>query len=323
MRSRQLRPALLTLAFAFIAGGFAVGAHRTAPSSAAAAQSAQPATLTWHACAADAPPTLECAELQVPLDYAQPGGPQITVGINRLKASDPARRIGSLIFNPGGPGGAATVLVAAAAGGIPVFTPAVRERFDVIGMDPRGVGSSTPVRCDPAVWNDAVPLFPRDAAAFERLVAHNRALGESCLRLTGPLLGHVDTVSVARDLEALRLALGDGKLNYLGLSYGTQLGQTYAALYPQTIRVMALDGALDHAVPPVSMLTDEAVAYERAFGRFARWCAETASCALHGQDVEALFDRLVRQADETPLPAPMCAAAAHVQVPRGAPAARP
>jgi pimeloyl-ACP methyl ester carboxylesterase len=236
-----------------------------------------------------------------------PQGASITVGLNRLPATDPARRIGSLFFNPGGPGGAATVFVGLEAAGRRVFSPALRERFDVIGLDPRGVGASTPVRCDPAIWNDRVSRFPRGQAEYDALVAHNQALGESCLRLTGALLGHVDTVSVARDLESVRAALDDGKLSYLGLSYGTQLGQTYAALFPQHIRAMALDGALNHALDPVAMLVDESTAYERALGRFARWCAATPACALHGQDVEALFDDLVRRAEATPLPAPKCA----------------
>ena len=271
------------------------------------AHPAVPVPLAWHSCGADAPVALECAELAVPLDYNQPQGDQITIGLNRLKATDPARRIGSLVFNPGGPGGAATDYVALEAAGTRVFTPALRERYDVIGMDPRGVGTSTPVRCDPAIWNTAVSRFPRDEAEYDRLVAHNQALGESCLRLTGPLLGHVDTVSVARDLEAVRVALDDGKLNYLGLSYGTQLGHTYAALFPGNIRAMALDGALDHAVAPLAMLVDEASAYERELGRFARWCEQTPSCALHGQNVEGVYDGLVQQATAQPLPAPKCA----------------
>lgn len=250
---------------------------------------------------------LECASLRVPLDYNDPHGEQITIGLNRLPARDPAQRIGNLIFNPGGPGGAATPLVAAQARGFPIFTPAVLDHFDLIGMDPRGTGTSTRVRCDPDVWNDKVSRFPEDEAGFARLRAHTRAVGESCLQLTGPLLGHLDTVSAARDIEQVRLALGGEPLNYLGLSYGTQLGATYAELFPQSIRAMALDGALDHGQRGLVMLDNEARAYEKELERFAQWCDDTATCALHGQDVLALYDELIAAADQTPIPASHCA----------------
>jgi pimeloyl-ACP methyl ester carboxylesterase len=228
------------------------------------------------------PPGLQCATLSVPLDYRQPEGEQITIGLNRLPALDPEQRIGSLVFNPGGPGGAATDIIALEALGAPLFTPAVRAHFDIVGMDPRGVGASTPVRCDPGIWNEVVSWFPRDETSFAQLREHYRAFGESCLKLSGPLLGHLDTTNVARDLESVRAALGEGKLNFLGLSYGSQLGAAYAELYPENIRVMALDGALDHSQEASSMLADEAGAYEDAFGRFARWCSEEPDCALSG-----------------------------------------
>lgn len=249
---------------------------------------------------------LECASLQVPLDYADPGGEQITIGLNRLPARDPAKRIGSLIFNPGGPGGPGSIIVALQASGTPVFTDAALDHFDLIGMDPRGTGTSTPVRCDPDVWNTYVSRFPRDEAGFAQLRAHAEAVGESCLQLTGPLLGRLDTVSAARDMEQVRLALGGEPLNYLGLSYGTQLGATYAQLFPDNIRVMALDGALDHAQRGLAMLDNEARAHEKELERFAAWCDATASCALHGQDVLAIYDELVAAADATPIPAPRC-----------------
>jgi len=255
---------------------------------------------------ADFPPGLECATLSVPLDYGRPDDEQITIGLNRLPAIDPTQRIGSLIFNPGGPGGAASEVIALEALGVSLFTPAVREQFDLIGMDPRGVGSSTPVRCDPVIWNDVVSWFPDDEETFTELRDHYRSFGESCLEMTGPLLNHLDTASVARDLEAVRLALSEGKLNFLGLSYGSQLGTAYAELYPENIRVMALDGALDHSQHASPMLADEAGAYEDAFNRFARWCEGAAECALHAQDVGAFVDDLVRRADTEPIPAPDC-----------------
>src|SRR5829696_6443807 len=252
------------------------------------------------------PPGLECATLSVPLDYSQPQGEQITIGLNRLPALDLDQRIGSLVFNPGGPGSAATDIIALEALGTSLFTSTVRAHFDIVGMDPRGVGTSTPVRCDPGIWNEVVSWFPRDETTFAQLREHYRAFGESCLRLTGPLLAHLDTTSAARDLESVRVALGEGKLNFLGLSYGSQLGAAYAELYPENIRVMALDGALDHAQEASSMLAAEAGAYQDAFGRFARWCSEEPDCALNGRDVTAFFDELVRRADQEPIPAPRC-----------------
>jgi pimeloyl-ACP methyl ester carboxylesterase len=252
------------------------------------------------------PPGLQCATLSVPLDYRQPEGEQIAIGLNRLAALDPKQRIGSLVFNPGGPGGATTDINALEALGASLFTPDVRAHFDIVGMDPRGVGASTPVRCDPGIWNQVVSWFPRDDASFTQLREHYRAFGESCLRLTGPLLGHLDTTNVARDLESVRAAWGEGKLNFLGLSYGSQLGAAYAEHYPDNVRVMALDGALDHVQQASSMLADEAGAYEDAFGRFARWCAEEQDCALNGRDVSTFFDDLVQQADQDPIPAPRC-----------------
>jgi pimeloyl-ACP methyl ester carboxylesterase len=280
----------------------------TPPSTRSASVSTStPSTLKWHSCSPTSPPVLQCAELQVPLDYSHPQGAKITLGLDRLKAEDPQHRIGSLVFNPGGPGGSGVAIVALEALGKHLFTSTVRTSFDLIGMDPRGVGRSTPIKCDPQIWNESVSLFPRDEASFQKLVAHNKALGESCLRLTGPLFEHVDTVSAARDIEQVRIALGEGKLNYLGLSYGTQLGAIYAELYPKNIRVMALDGNLDHSLPETANMVTEATSYEDELNRFASWCNQTTTCALHGQDVLQVFDRLVRQADAKPIPAPRCA----------------
>jgi pimeloyl-ACP methyl ester carboxylesterase len=225
-------------------------------------------TVQWHGCRAELPPTLQCGELSVPLDYRHPRGAQITLGFNRLPAKDPAHRIGSLILNPGGPGGAGSEVVVVEAAGARLWDPGLNERFDLIGMDPRGIGLSTRVQCDPAVVNQPVLLFPRTRAEFRLLADHARAVGESCLELTGPLLGLVDTVSVARDMEALRRALGEGKLNFLGLSYGAELGAQYAELYPKRIRVMALDGALEHSLSGATLFADAATGYEDTLQRF-------------------------------------------------------
>ncbi|MFC9324216.1 alpha/beta hydrolase [Kitasatospora sp. NPDC057015] len=283
----------------------AVAATATAAADAAGTD-VVPSPLNWTACPfPGSPEALQCASIQVPLDYAHPRGETITVTVDRLPATG-AHPVGSLFFDPGGPGGSGTQLVRAESLGFEVFSAATREHFDLIGLDPRGVGLSSPVRCDPALLNRQVPLFPTDEAGFQRLVEHNRELGRSCRRLTGPLLDHLDTVSAARDLEALRRALGQGPLNYLGLSYGSQLGATYAELFPDRIRTLALDGALDHSLSTTTLFKDEARAYEDSFRRFVDWCATDTSCALHGTDVGRLFDDLVAAADRAPIPAPEC-----------------
>ena len=190
-------------------------------------------TIQWHGCGPELPSNLQCGELSVPLDYGDPHGAKITLGFNRLPAADPAHRVGSLIVNPGGPGGAGSQVVAVEAAGGQLWHPALHERFDMIGMDPRGVGTSTPVQCDPDVFNQLVSLFPSTEAQFDQLASWARAFGQSCLEPTGPLLGHVDTRSAARDMEALRRALGDGKLNFLGLSYGAHLGSRVRRAVPR------------------------------------------------------------------------------------------
>ena len=285
-----------------------VTAMLTMPTAPAGADTSVP-SLHWTSCPfPDSPAELQCASIQVPVDYAHPHGAKTTVTVDRLPATG-AHPVGSLFFDPGGPGGSGTRFAYWESLGASLFSAATREHFDLIGLDPRGVGLSNPVRCDPAVFNRQVSLFPKNEAEFQRLVARNQALGRSCLQLTGPLLEHLDTVSVARDLEALRQALGQGKLNYLGLSYGTQLGSTYAELFPDRIRTLALDGALDHSASTTTLFKDEAHAYEDSLNRFFDWCAQTTSCALHGRDVAQLFDTLVAAADRTPIPAPACAAA--------------
>jgi pimeloyl-ACP methyl ester carboxylesterase len=281
------------------------GLLAAAPGSAAGARG----TIRWHDCGSRHPAALQCGELAVPLDYANPRGATIRLGFNRLRAADRAHRVGSLVVNPGGPGGAGSEVVEAEAAGAGLWHPALHRRFDLIGMDPRGVGLSTPVRCDPAVYNRPVSLFPRTGPEFRRLNGYVRALAQSCQRRTGPLLGHVDTLSVARDMEALRRALGDGKLNFLGLSYGAEIGTLYAERYPKRIRAMALDGILDHSITTNAVFADGAVAYEDTLNRFAAWCAQAADCQLHGRDVLSLFDGLVGRAEQQPIAVPQCAKA--------------
>ena len=134
------------------------------------------------------------------------------------------------------------------------------------------------------------------------MVDHNRAVARSCLQETGRLLLHADTVSVARDHEALRIALGVSKVSWLGLSYGTQLGAQYAQLYPNRTRAMVLDAVLDHSMSDVLLAADAAMTVEEAFNRFVTWCDTAPDCALRGQDVAAVYDALVQRAQAHPIP---------------------
>jgi pimeloyl-ACP methyl ester carboxylesterase len=240
-----------------------------------------------------------CGTLRVPADWSKPKGPKINVAVARRPADDPAHRIGTLFFNPGGPGdGGVSYVIEADT----FFSDTLRARVDIVSVDPRGVGASTPITCGVPALTPEYSFFPRTQQEFDAMVAHNRAVAKSCLRQTGPLMLHADTVSVARDHEALRIALGVSQVNWLGLSYGTQLGAQYAQLYPKRTRAMVLDAALEHSGSEVQLTADGIKTVEEAFDRFAEWCDTAADCVLRGQDVAAVYDKLVRDADQNPIP---------------------
>ncbi|WP_405163090.1 alpha/beta hydrolase [Nocardia sp. NBC_01499] len=230
-----------------------------------------------------------------------PASDRITLALARQRARHPELRIGPLFFNPGGPGGAPVWGVRDYPN---IFAAELRDRFDIIGLDPRGVGDSRPaITCPiPPVSRD-VTEFPSSAAEFDALSDYNRSVGTECLRATGPLLEHVDTVSAARDLEAARRALGGDKFTWLGLSYGSLLGATYAHLYPANIRAAVLDGPVDHAVTARQFFLDETRSAEDSFAGFADWCRSDTSCPLHDRDVAVDYRDLLDRAEHQPVPA--------------------
>ncbi|UGQ09113.1 alpha/beta hydrolase [Yinghuangia sp. ASG 101] len=224
---------------------------------------------------------MECTLLRVPLDYADPGKKDIRISVMRLRAEGSGPRVGSLLTNPGGPG----------ASGIDylknTFTdvdPAVHAAFDIVGFDPRGVGGSAPVVCLDDEARDRTnaddgpdPKDPGAAAYADRL---DQEFAAGCQAKSGDLLPYVGTRNVARDMDVLRAVLGDGKLNYLGYSYGTYLGALYAEEFPDRVGRLVLDGAVDPAADPLDDAIAQQVGFEQSYTRFAEDCASRPRCPL-------------------------------------------
>jgi len=239
------RVMLVLVAIATAAGLLAMPTAAAVPTQTAATATATAAvpTLDWTDCGDG----FQCATARVPLDYDHPHGAKISLALIRLPASDPARRIGSIFFNPGGPGGSGVEFVRALA--TVLYSAEVRARFDLVGFDPRGIIGSTPLRCF-ETFDEALAVLPPMAfpvtRAEERVwVGFDRALARACARRGGPILNHMATGDVARDLDLLRRAVGDDKLSYVGYSYGSFLGATYANLFPNKVRALVVDGVLD------------------------------------------------------------------------------
>jgi pimeloyl-ACP methyl ester carboxylesterase len=215
---------------------------------AAAAAEAPVPVLDWQPCAEPTPQGFDCATAQVPLDYGDPQGATINLAVIRHRATDPAQRLGALFFNPGGPGDAGTKELPA---WLALFPVELRTRFDLISWDPRGVGASTAVQCfdsldDEDAFFAGLPQgFPVGRAEQRAWINAYAGFGQICGERNGDLLAHVSTAESAKDLELLRQAVGAPHLNYLGVSYGTLLGATYANLFPDTVRAMVLDGNVD------------------------------------------------------------------------------
>jgi pimeloyl-ACP methyl ester carboxylesterase len=256
----------------------------------------------WTNCATD----FQCATLRLPKDYHDPAAGTLDVKIIRLPASDRAHRIGSLIVNPGGPGGSGIELVQDSAARFPA---ALRERFDLVGFDPRGVNASSPVRCiDDLDGLAALDPSPDDQQELDRLVKQAQDYAAACAKRNATILPYLSTDAVVDDLDQIRQAVGDDKITYLGFSYGTLIGSMYADRYPDHIRAMVLDGALDPSLSEIDVRTGQAKAFEAALGRFLARCSRRTSCAFHegGHSAKA-FDALMASIDKKSLPTPRVA----------------
>jgi pimeloyl-ACP methyl ester carboxylesterase len=251
--------------------------------------------LRWRECGIG-----ECATLRVPLDEQAPDREQIGLALARVPASDPDRRIGTLVVNPGGPGAPGADFVEDV---VRLLPPEIVDRFDIVGWDPRGTGTSSPVRCArrlDALF--AVDTAPDSALEREALDRASRRFGRRCLRRSGDLLRHVSTRETARDLERIRVALGEEQLNFLGLSYGSYIGALYAEMFPDRVRTMVLDGAIDPAVPLEDVSIQQAKGFEAALDGFLADCARDEDCAFHHDGApRAALDRLRARVERAPI----------------------
>lgn len=225
---------------------------------------------------------MQCAKVKVPLDYAKPDGATIEIAALKMPSTG-GKKQGSLLVNPGGPGASGYDFVKDA--GFSNFSDKVRANYDLIGFDPRGVKRSAPVTCLADKERDEARekiYAPETDAGLATLLSDNKAIAQKCAQKTGPVLGHIDTVSAAKDLDVLRAVVNDAKLNYAGFSYGTFLGSTYASLFPDNVGRMLLDGAIDPSLGAEELTLGQAKAFDKALRAYVEHCMQQEKCPLSG-----------------------------------------
>lgn len=287
-----------------------------APAATAQSEAETPA-LSWQDCQDG----FQCATARVPLDYDRPAGTKIDLALIRMPATDPGKRIGSLFVNFGGPGSSGVDRLRARGNWPWLFSPELRARFDVVSWDPRGIGRSATVRCFDSVevqqkFLNSIPLYPVTAADESAFYAKHREFAQRCKDKSGSLLDHVSSANTARDLDLLRKAVGDRKLTYHGISYGTHLGAIYANLFPDKVRAFAFDGALDFignatghgnqgTTVPLDTRQDVPRGTAETFDQFLKQCAAPgAKCAFAGGDLGKKWADLVAKVTASPITTP-------------------
>ncbi|MDA3647427.1 alpha/beta hydrolase [Saccharopolyspora indica] len=289
------KPALTVLAAAVVATLTPITASATPPEQ-----------LNWGPCPVDVTkPGLECAALDVPLDYRDPGGRTISVAVSRLASADPDKRRGVLLTNSGGPGGTGLEFPAILRDlGLP---REVLDSYDVIGMDPRGVGHSTPVTCDltPLEHPTNIPVYAAGAAAVEEEAERVRAVAEKCgSSPTAPLLPHITTANTARDMDRVREALGESTVSYFGISYGTYLGSVYTTMFPERSDRFLIDSATGPHGWDAEFARAFGRGFEDRFPDFAEFAAARPEYGLGEtpEQVRAKYFELAARLDATPSP---------------------
>ncbi|MBB2913242.1 pimeloyl-ACP methyl ester carboxylesterase [Streptosporangium becharense] len=283
------------------------------PGPPAASPSPAAQTIAWGPCtdlrrpsgqSPRAEPAQQCGKLRVPLDYAKPDGESVELALIRYRAGDPGRRIGSLVFNFGGPGASGVDTLAQAS---KVFAT-LNARYDLVSFDPRGVERSSGVRCDGSAVMDKYTSMntpARDATERAETDATTKEFVTACMRTSGKLLPHVGTVNAARDMDRIRAALGDARLHYFGISYGTQLGAVYATQFPRNVGRFVLDAPLDPSVTLEQRAIVQTRGFQKAYEAFLRDCVrEPGQCEI-GSDRDVAnknVDQLLDDLRSSPIP---------------------
>jgi pimeloyl-ACP methyl ester carboxylesterase len=253
--------------------------------------------LDWRECGG-----AECTRVQVPLDYDDPTGARIELSLTKVPAN--GESIGALLVNPGGPGGSAFDYAKAADY---IVSPGIRESFDIVGVDPRGVAGSEPVKCLTDAQIDeifAADGTPDDPQEVSRLIADSASIARACQDQADEIWRYMDTATTARDMDIVRAVLAQPVLNYLGKSYGTAIGATYAELFPERVGRMVLDGALPVGMSHEDITYGQAVAFEKAVAHFADYCVASGDCPFPGSanDVVTGLRSFLAELDTAPLP---------------------
>ncbi|MFF3916913.1 alpha/beta hydrolase [Streptomyces sp. NPDC001852] len=254
----------------------------------------------WHRCDASQPAAFQCATIDVPLDYSRPGAKTIKLAISRIKTGVPGKRHGAILFNPGGPGGEGLDMPLMMKDAMPGN---VREQYDLIGFDPRGVGRSSPLTCGLTAKEQAFE-HPYKPETFSRDVTWARTVADKCRARNGDRLAYFTTRNTARDMDVIRAVLGERKISYLGYSYGTYLGAVFAQMFPQRTDRIVLDSAVDPARVWRGMIQVWAEGTEPAFTRWTKWTAQRDRTYRLGNtpaEVKKTFWDLIARADRTPI----------------------
>ena len=259
--------------------------------------------IEWTACDGSTSTEVECGNIEVPFDYANPDQGSFVLYVKRHNATNPADRVGSMMVNPGGPGFGGSSLADDAQY---YFSQDIIDHFDIIAWDPRGTGESTPsVNCvdtfDEYFGLDSPPETPDEKQA---LIDASQAFNDKCEEKSGTILPYISTKASAQDINSLRLALGEEKVSFFGFSYGSELGTTWATMFPETVRAIVVDGAVDPNASSIQEGMNQAKGFEGQLAAFLKQCSEKTTCAFHnGGNAEAAFDKLVIDIDSKPLEA--------------------